>query len=57
MQTLGEYVLDWEDVRAQPDPFALALEFTRSVFRHACTTGGWDPKLLASAEGSPPPVR
>jgi Family of unknown function (DUF5996) len=53
---LGEYVLDWDDVRASPDPHALALEFAHSVFRHACTVCEWDPALLASAEGSPPPV-
>jgi hypothetical protein len=53
---LGEYVLDWDDVRASEDPHALAVEFARSVFRHACTVCEWDPALLASAEGSPPPV-
>src|SRR5918911_4243993 len=34
-QQLGEYVLDWEDVRSTPDPHATALEFARSAFRHA----------------------
>ena len=28
-----------------------------SVFRHACTTCGWDADLAASAEGTPPPGR
>jgi hypothetical protein len=54
--TLGEYVLDWDDVRASADPHAVALDFARSVFRHACTMCGWDPGLAASAEGSPPPL-
>jgi hypothetical protein len=53
---LGEYVLDWDDLRAAPDPHAYALEFTRSAFRHACLVCGWDEGLAASAEGSPPPV-
>jgi hypothetical protein len=53
---LGEYVLDWDDVRAAQDPHAFALEFARSAFRHACTVCEWDPALLASAEGTPPPV-
>ena len=53
---LGEYVLDWEDLRALADPHAAALEFARSVFRHACVVCEWEPTLLASAEGSPPPV-
>jgi hypothetical protein len=53
---LGEYVLDWDDVIASPDPGAAALAFARSAFRHACTVCEWDPPLLASAEGNPPPV-
>jgi hypothetical protein len=54
---LGEYVLDWDDVCARPDPHQAALEFARSAFRHACTVCEWDPSLLASTEGTPPPVR
>jgi hypothetical protein len=54
---LGEYVLDWEDIRESPDPHALALEFARSAFRHACEVCDWDPALAATAEGVPPPIR
>lgn len=54
--TLGEYILDWDDVCATTDPHATAVEFARSAFRHACTVCDWDPALLASAEGTPPPV-
>jgi Family of unknown function (DUF5996) len=53
---LGLYVLDWDDVIAGPDPHTVALGFARSVFRHACEVCEWDPALLASAEGEPPPV-
>ena len=53
---LGEYILDWDEVCASPDPHALGLEFARSVFRHACAVCAWDPQLLASAEGAPPPL-
>jgi hypothetical protein len=53
---LGEYVLDWDDVRTAADPHAHALEFARSAFRHACLVCGWDEALAASAEGRPPPV-
>ena len=53
---LGEYILDWDDVRASPDPRATGLEFARSAFRHACAVCGWDPRLPASADGTPPPV-
>jgi hypothetical protein len=54
---LGEYVLDWDDVRAARNPRAAALQFARSAFQHACTVCGWDADLAASAEGTPPPVR
>jgi Family of unknown function (DUF5996) len=50
------YVLDWDDVRAVADPHALALEFARSAFEHACQVCEWDEALAASAEGTPPPV-
>ncbi len=53
---LGEYILEWEDVRRSADPHAAALEFTRSAFRHACAVCAWDPALAASADGTPPPV-
>ncbi len=53
---LGEYILDWDDVRAEPDPAAVALEFARSAFRHACAVCGWDLQLAASADSRPPPV-
>ena len=56
-QALGEYILDWDDVRAAADPHAAAMEFARSAFRHACLVCGWDTELAASAEGRPPPVR
>jgi uncharacterized protein DUF5996 len=55
-ETLGEYVLDWDDARAADDPHAAALDFARSAFRHACALCDWDPVLLASSEGKPPPV-
>jgi len=53
---LGEYVLDWDDVRAGPDPHELALGFARSALRTLCAACSWDPTLAASAEGKPPPV-
>jgi len=56
-EALGEYILDWDEVRAAPDPRAEALEFARSAFRHSCQVCGWDPELAATAEGRPPPIR
>jgi hypothetical protein len=54
---LGEYVLEWDDVCAAPDPLAAVVEFAQSAFGHTCSVCEWDPALQASAEGSPPPVR
>jgi hypothetical protein len=54
---LGEYILDWDEVSAAPDPRGAALDFAHSAFRHACLAGGWDPALPASADGRPPPIR
>jgi hypothetical protein len=55
--TLGEFILDWADVREERDPHGAALAFARSAVRHGCEVCGWDPGLAASAEGIPPPVR
>jgi len=54
---LGEYILEWDDVRASPDPHAAGVQFARSAFTHACAVCGWDSRLAASAHGTPPPVR
>ncbi len=54
---LGEYVLEWDEIRDSSDPRSLALEFARSAFRHACEVCEWDPALAATAEGVPPPIR
>jgi hypothetical protein len=53
---LGEYVLDWDDACASPDPHRAALDFGLSSVRHACAVCGWDPALSASVEGVPPPI-
>jgi Family of unknown function (DUF5996) len=52
----GLYLLDWDDVRTASDPHAEALEFAHSLWRHACLVCRWDPALVASGEGQPPPV-
>jgi hypothetical protein len=56
-EQLGEYLLDWEDVRGAADPRAVAVQFGRSVFRHACQVCDWDAELSATIDGRPPPVR
>ncbi|HEY2216165.1 MAG TPA: DUF5996 family protein [Solirubrobacteraceae bacterium] len=54
--SLGEYLLEWDDALASGDPRGAAVEFARSAFRHACTVCGWDPALGKSADSVPPPV-
>jgi hypothetical protein len=54
---LGEYILDWDDIRSEPDPHAAALEFARSAFRQACVACAWDTDLAATVDGTPPPIR
>ncbi len=54
--SLGEYILDWDDVRSKAEPRAAALKFARTVFRHACRVCAWDQSLAASADGVPPPI-
>lgn len=53
---VGEFLLDWEEVRSSDDPQATALDFARAVYRQACVLCDWDEALAATAEGSPPPV-
>ena len=55
--SLGEFILDWDDVVASDDPNRTALLFARSAVKHSCASCGWDPALSASLEGRPPPVR
>ena len=49
--TLGEYILDWDDVVQSTNPYSTAIEFGRAVARHACITCDWEPELAASLEG------
>jgi hypothetical protein len=53
---VGEYLLDWDDVIASPDPHQTALRFARSFFAHACDVCEWDSQLAATVAGFPPPV-
>jgi Family of unknown function (DUF5996) len=54
--TLGEFILDWDDIYDASNPHELALDFARSAVRHACEVCAWNPALAASAQGNPPPV-
>jgi hypothetical protein len=55
-EALGEYVLDWDEVRLASDPHDAALGFATAVASHACGVCGWDSELAGSLWGSPPPV-
>jgi hypothetical protein len=55
-ESLGEYILDADELGAVDDPASAALRFASEVFRHGCQVCGWDPTLAASAESDPPPV-
>jgi hypothetical protein len=56
-ENMGEFILDWDDVRTAENPRAAAVEFAHSAFRQASLAGEWSRDLLGSTEGSPPPVR
>jgi hypothetical protein len=53
---LGEFILDWDDIRAGADPYEAALSFARSAVAHGCRVCGWSPALAGSMEGDPPPI-
>jgi uncharacterized protein DUF5996 len=54
--SLGEYILDWDDVRTADDPHETALAFALAAVQHACAVCGWDNALAASADGRRAPV-
>ena len=54
--SLGEYLLDWDDVRVAPDPHQTALGFARSAARHTSAARGWEEVLSATLGGDSPPV-
>jgi hypothetical protein len=56
-ERIGEYLLDWDDVRGSSDPHGSALEFARSVSRHASVVSEWEPDLAGTLPGRPPPIR
>lgn len=48
---LGEFILDYDAVRAAPDPDAALLGFLESTYAAAADLGGWDRKALDCAPG------
>jgi hypothetical protein len=52
-ETLGEFVLRYDAVRASPDPDALLLEFLSASYAAAADCGGWDRAALECPLGLP----
>jgi hypothetical protein len=50
---LGEFLLDYDAVRAAPDPDAALLAFLESTYAAAADLGGWDRSALECALGRP----
>lgn len=55
--TLGEFILPYEDVRKAADPDALLLAFLQSTYAAAAETAHWDRNELECALGQPKAVR
>jgi hypothetical protein len=53
VETMGEWMMPYEAVRACPDPRGAVLEFLRSVYRVALTEGGWDGPAFEYTRPSP----
>ncbi|MGA7537829.1 MAG: DUF5996 family protein [Steroidobacteraceae bacterium] len=56
-QSLGEFILPYEAVRAVAEPDALLLEFLSSTYLAAANAGGWDRAALECRLGTPGKVR
>jgi hypothetical protein len=56
-QTLGEFILPYDVVRAASDPDALLLDFLSATYVAAADGGKWDRAALECAMGQPGKVR
>ena len=52
-EKLGEFVLEYADLRASPDPDRALLAFLESSYGVAADLGGWDRAALECAPGQP----
>jgi Family of unknown function (DUF5996) len=48
-EALGEFLLDYDDVRAAQDPRATILDFLNSTYEVGARLSGWDTQLLGRA--------
>jgi hypothetical protein len=51
--TMGEFVLDYDDVRAALDPEAMLMEFLQATYAAAADLAGWDRDALECSPGVP----
>ena len=49
---MGEFILDYDEVRTAPDPEAQLLAFLESAYDAGAALAGWDPALLGSGQPS-----
>lgn len=52
---LGEFLLDYDDVRTAGDPAAALLAFLDSTYEAGATKAGWDPAWICSGRPEPAP--
>ena len=52
---LGEFLLDYDDLRAASDPAADLLAFLDSTYEAGATKAGWDPAWICSGHPEPAP--
>ncbi len=48
--SMGEFILDYDDLRASREPEADLLAFLESTYRAGAERAGWDPNLVGAAE-------
>ena len=53
--SMGEFLLDYDDVRASGDPEAALLAFLDSTYEAGATKAGWDPAWICSGRPEPAP--
>jgi hypothetical protein len=56
-ETLGEFILPYDDVRTAPNPDTMLLEFLQSTYEAAAETARWDRNELGCPLGEPKEVR
>lgn len=48
--SLGEFILDYEEVRVAKDPAQMLLDFFESTYQVGAELAGWEPRLIGSGK-------